>query len=470
MTTYDKHVEHLSNILSADLPNLGESQNYLDSDYRLKTLGLGAPPEMRYLRVNVGWPSLYLRAIEERLDIEGFRVSGDSDNVEDIWKWWQDNGLDEESGLGHMDALTFGRSYITVAAPGVDDDPGTPLIRLESPLSMYAEIDPRTRKVTRAVRLYKTDTTILTPDSATLYLPGETVYLKRSNGTSSPWVTDGPAVAHDLGIVPVVPITNRSRLSNRYGRSEITPEIKSLTDAAARTLMNLQAASEIMAVPMRVFFGVEKEAVVDVNGGQTVNDAYYGRIMALENEQGSAFQFSAADLRNFTEELAELAKQVASYTGLPPQYLSFSSDNPASAEAIQASESRLVKTCERKSRMFGGSWEQTMRLAKMVMGETVPDEFRRLETVWRDPSTPTYAAMADAATKLWSNGQGVVPKEQIRIDLGYTGAQREQMKSWDKEDNAVLTALAQITSAPAASAPKSSGDPVKPNGTQTAHG
>lgn len=441
--SYESDVEQLANVLRTDSPNLEESQGYLDSTYRLKTIGLGAPPEMRYLRADVGWPSLYLRALEERLDVEGFRVSGKSDNVELLWKWWQDNNLDEESSLGHMDALTFGRSYITVAAPGEDDDFDYPLIRLESPLSMYADIDPRTRKVTKAVRLYKTTRDSVVADKATLYLPDETVYLTRPNGTGAQWEVEGEKVNHNLGIVPVVPLTNRSRLSNRYGMSEITPEIRSLTDAAARTLMNLQGASELMAVPLRVFFGVQKEDLTGADG--TVNDAYYARILALESEAAKAFEFSAAELRNFTDELSELAKQFAAATGLPPQYLSFSSDNPASAEAIQASESRLVKTCERKARMFGGAWEQAMRLALRVMGQDVPEEYRRLETVWNDPATPTYAAKADGATKLYANGSGPIPKEQVRIDLGYSAVQREQMKAWDKEDNQVLSALAKIT-------------------------
>jgi hypothetical protein len=103
------------------------------------------------------------------------------------------------------------------------------------------------------------------------------------------------------------------------------------------------------------------------------------------------------------------------------------------------------------------------------MKKPVPDDYTRLETVWRNPATPTYAAQADAATKLYANGQGPVPKEQVRIDLGYSDIQREQMRTWDKEDNAVLTALANITKPTSAQKP-SSGDPVRPNGTETAHG
>lgn len=468
MTSYEKHVEHLSNVLSTDTPNLEKSLAYREGKFRLQTLGLGAPPEMRYLHVNPGWPSTYVRAIEERLDIEGFRVAGDSDNVEELWKWWQDNNLDEESSLGHTDSLTFGRSYITISHPGEDDDQDTPIIRLEAPLHMYAEIDPRTRKVTRAVRLYKTRMDSAIADKATLYLPDRTVYLQRNDGMGSPWALDGDEVVHNLGVVPVVPLANLPSLSNRYGQSEISSDLRKLTDAGGRTLMNMQAASELLAVPLRAFFGVDKADLVGADG--TINDAYYGRIVGLKNEAAKAYEFRAAELRNFTEEMSELAKQVASLTGLPPQYLSFSSDNPASAEAIQSSESRLVKTCERKARVFGESWERAMRIALLVMKKPVPEEYRRLETVWKEPSTPTYAAKADAASKLFANGQGPVPREQTWMDLGYNATQREQMREWMKEDNAVMTALAKITGV-SPSAPSSGGsNRPRPHGTQTAHG
>ena len=455
MTTFEQHVEHLAGVLSTDTPNLLTSQNYRNGEHRLRTIGIGAPPEMRYLETNPGWPSTYLRALSDRLDIEGFRIADQSEGIEALWDWWQANNLDEESTLGHDEALTFGRSYITISRPFDDeDDPDVPIIRVESPLYMYAEIDPRTRKVTRAVRLYKTEMDSAVADKATLYLPNETVYLRRDGGLSSKWVTDGKPTEHKLGVVPVVPLTNDPRLSNRYGRSEISPELRKLTDAGSRTLMNLQAASELIGTPLRVITGVSKDELT--NGGEnTTEDIYYGRILTLTSELAKISEFQAAELRNFTEEMTELAKQVASLTGLPPQYLSFSSDNPASAEAIIATDSRLVRTAERKARIFGGSWEQAMRIAKRVMGQSVPEEFRRLETVWRDPSTPTAAAKADAASKLYANGQGPVPKEQTRIDLGYTSTQRDQMREWDKQETEdMIDTLYSTTKAQADAQPK----------------
>ena len=432
-----KTVEHLANQLTAEAWCLEESGAYYDATYRIQTVGLSTPPDMRVLTAAIGWPRMYVDSIEERLDVEGFRLAGQSEADDELNEWWQINGLDEESALAHLDALVYGRSFITVAAPGPDDPAGVPVIRVESPLNMWCETDPRTREVTQALRLYTKQGEKLSK-WATLYLPDSTHPLIFDGHR---WTADGPPIRHRLGKVPVVPLYNRERLSDRQGMSEITPEIRSFTDAAARTVMNMQAAAELMAVPQRVFFGVRPEEIAGSGSEREVLDAYLARFLAFEDDTAKGMQFSAADLRNFTEVLDQLAKHVASYTGLPPQYLSFQSDNPASAEAIKSSESRLVKKCERKARMFGGSWEKVMRLGKLVTTRNVPDDMQRLETIWRDPSTPTFASKADAASKLYNGGTGIIPKERARIDLGYTDAEREEMREWDEEEKDELTKL-----------------------------
>lgn len=456
--SYERHVEQLAVKLEFEQTALKESGEYYDATHRIRSIGLATPPQMRSLSAAIGWARMYLDAVEERLDLNEFRIAGQSVSIENLADWWQANAMDEESSMAHLDALIYGRSYVTIAAPGPGDEPGVPIIRVESPINMFAEIDPRTRTVTRAIRLYSRQDEQIRY-WATLFLPNETVPLRFEGGD---WIPDGEVVRHNLGIVPVVPILNRERLADRDGCSEITPEIRTFTDAAGRTMMNMQAASELMAVPQRVLFGVSSEDLVDPATGTASMDVYLARILALENEAGKAFQFSAAELRNFSELLDQLAKHVASYTGLPPQYLSFQSDNPASAEAIKSSESRLVKKAERKARMFGGSWEQVMRIATKIITGSIPPELYRLESVWADPSTPTFASKADAVTKLYSNGTGVIPKKRARIDLGYKDDEIIEMEDWDKDDSAeMLQTMAAVTRiAPKPVAPPTNSAPV----------
>ncbi len=120
-----------------------------------------------------------------------------------------------------------------------------------------------------------------------------------------------------------------------------------------------------------------------------------------------------------------------------------------------------MKNAERKSKIFGGAWEQAMRVAYKVMnpGSDIPPEYYRMETVWRDPSTPTYAAKADAAAKLYNAGNGVIPKEQARIDMGYSIEQRLKMKEWDEEENP----MGQLASMYAVKPPSAANTPEEPD-------
>lgn len=387
---------------------------------------------MRTLLANVGIPRIYIQSITDRLAVEGFRRGGEGKTDDDLWSWWQVNSLDVESVLAHNEALIYGRAYVTIAAPEADDpalvDPSIPIIRVESPTSLYAEIDPRTRAVRWAVRVVKNENG--DNIAATLYTPDTTEYFQ-SEGSNSDLVSTG-TVNHGLGIVPVVPVVNRSRISDLLGASAITPEIRSVTDAISAMLMNLRTTAELMAVPQRVVFGASADELT--NGGErTALDLYISSYLTIDDPEAKIQQLQAAELRNFSDGIADLLKLAASYTGLPPQYLSAQSDNPASATAILASESRLIRTCETKTDMFGEAWETVMRVAMRVMGQEPTTDEYRMETVWRNPATPTIQAKADAVMKLYAGGAGIIPVEQARIDMGYTPEARLQMEEWDKQ-------------------------------------
>lgn len=463
----EKARDELLNKFEEKVAPLKDNKAYYESERRPDAIGVSVPPKMQKLLAHVGYPRLYVNSIAERQELEGFRLGGADEADEELWDWWQANDLDIEATLGHTDALVHGRAYITVAAPDpaldAGMDPTVPIIRVEPPTSLYADIDPRTRQVTKAIRaVYDGDGNEII--MATLYLPDRTLGWVKQQGQWTPVIN----VTHGLEMVPVIPILNRTRLSDSNGTSEISPELRSMTDAAARILMLMQGTAELMGVPQRLLFGVKAEDLgVDTETGETLFDAYLARILAFEDAEAKAQQFSAAELRNFTDALDQIAKQVAAYTGLPPQYLSTASDNPASAEAIRASEARLVKTVERKNKIFGGAWEQAMRVAYKVMkGGDVPPDYLRMETIWRDPSTPTYAAKADAAAKLYANGMGPVPRKRTWIDLGYSVAERAEMEKWLEEEDP-MRLLAGIAGPPGAGKPTNvtapGGSPASPS-------
>jgi hypothetical protein len=156
-----------------------------------------------------------------------------------------------------------------------------------------------------------------------------------------------------------------------------------------------------------------------------------GRIWAADRNptEVQMGQFQEAELANFHNSIKLLSQLAAQMLALPPHYMQFTGDNPASADAIRSSESQLVKRAERKQRTFGGGWEQVMRIAKRIAtGEDDP-RMRQLETIWRNAATPTVAQKADAAVKLFN--AGIVPLRQTREDMGYTDTQIDLMEDED---------------------------------------
>jgi len=431
---------------------LGELRE-LNDEYELRAQQLYMHPEIlreigdRLKQVVLAWPQLAVDSLEERLDVEGFRLPDSAAGDEDLWRIWQENNCDEQSQMGHIDALVMKRAYIAVGTNEADAD--TPLVTFESPLEVYGDIDPRTRQVRAALRRWCEHQDPLVRSSeryATLYLPDRTVYYEASNGND---YTVQDVDEHGLGVVPIVPLVNRGRLSDQRGRSELAP-ILPLTRAANKAATDMMVASEFVALPLRGFLGASPDDLEDQNGNKmTALQAILGRMLMIPDGEGQVkqFEFAAAQLKNFTDVLTQLAQLVASIAGLPPHYLGQTTDNPASADAIRSNEARLVKRAERRQRAFGGAHEAAMRLVRRIQSGDWDPALKRLETIWRDPSTPTVAQGADAALKLYNLPTPIVPLKQTRQRLGFSDATITLM---EQEDALVQAQQAEMFKTPTA--------------------
>jgi len=424
-------IQRLAATIRRDASDLERLGSYYEGTQVIEQLGLAIPPELRHLTVMVNWPRVVADSLEERIDLEGFRLPGTDDRDDDLWRVWQANGLDEESQLAHLDALVYGRAYVCVGTNEEDSD--TPLVTIESPLEMTAEVSPRTRKVTAALRLYKDkENSGASVDRATLYLPDVTIWAsKRWTGPTRGW-TEDDRDEHGLGMVPVVPLVNRPRSKDRLGVSELA-DVITLTDAAARALTLAQLATETLSVPQRAVLGASETDFVDKDGKVLPKwEAYFGAVWALDNEDAKVHQFSAADLTNFRTIVNHYAEMVASVSGLPLRFFGQATSNPPSEGAIIADESRLIKRAERRHRAWGGSWEQVARLIKACQsGGTFDAKLTQLETIWRNPATPTKAQEADAAVKLVT--ANILPVEAAWEEMGYSQTKIKKLKLMREE-------------------------------------
>ncbi|MGV9888382.1 phage portal protein [Streptomyces sp. NPDC003395] len=391
---------------------------YFNGEQIVRDLGISIPPQLQRLHTVIGWPRIGVESLEQRLDLEAFRWADGSDSS-DLEEIAESNDLYDEASLAHLDALTYGREYVAVGS-GEAGDP--PLITYESPLDMTMFWDARLRMATAALRESVEDGVRI----ATLYLQDQTVYAAET--------TDGWEVfdrdIHNLGMVPVLRMANRQRTADRVGKSEITPEVMAITDAACRRLMGIEVAAEFFGAPQRYILGASESAFQDAEGNpKSAWDTYIGRVLALERDENGEVPtvgaFTAHDPSGQTKIIDLYARIMASQLGVAPHVLGYTSDNPASADAIRYADNTQIKKAERRIRRFSATHRDAMRLALWFRDGEPPPKERRIETVWRNPATPTLAAQVDAATKLVQ--AGVLPADSDVV-LEMVGLNEDQRR------------------------------------------
>lgn len=387
--------------------------------------------------------SLVVDAVEERLDVEGFRMGADRDIAADAdaWHIWQRNGLDSWSGVAHTEALVKSASYALVWAD--EDESDEVEITIQDALEMAVGLDRTHHDVIAAMKRWREDDDAV---FATLYLPDriekwEQTPASRSWANQYGYAVDGWSprrvpgepwpLPNPLGEVPVVPLVNRPRLDGS-GQSEIASVIP-LQNALNKLFLDMLVAAEYAAFPQRYATGIE--LLDDPDTGKPINP-FRSEAGSLWTTEGPTVfgQFAVADLAPYVKAIETTIQHVASITRTPPHYLLGQAGAFPSGESLKATETGLVAKARRRQRSFGESWEQVIRLAFRVLGDA-RGEIEDSETIWRDPETRTESEHVDAVVKMGSDPIGI-PSEALWEDLGKTPqqiARYKQMKADEAE-------------------------------------
>jgi hypothetical protein len=398
----------------------------------------------RVTELVLNWPRFAVESYETRLDIEGFRFAGTEVADDDLWDVWQANDGDFLAQQAHQESLALSRAYAIV---GDGDDPDVPLITVESPFHAIHFTDPRTHDISSGLKRW-TDLDFV--DWCSVYTTAGRTTWRMKDGV---WTVDSED-QHDWGVPQLVPLVNSARIANRVevrpykdrtmGRS-LFHDIIGLADAANKMATDMMVSGEFHAMPRRWATGLQESDFEDEDGNPVNTFRRAASAMwSTENEKASFGQFPEAELSNFHNSIKILAQAASNLLGLPPEYLDFAGSNPTSADAIRASESRLVKRAERIQKVYATRWARVQKLVLLTRGQD-DDAKHRIEVAWRDPSTPTKAQQTDATLKLVQGN--IIPRQQAWEDLGYTAEQQARMADWfaaNGSDPQVDAALAKI--------------------------
>jgi hypothetical protein len=403
-----------------------------DSYYRgtqiVDNLKIAVPDNVaQKLRTLVGWPRKGVDPMVDRIGVDGFRLSGETDVNQDLADLWDANGMDAEFSIGVTDALVMGSSYLLGGSGESKGD--APVLTVESPTNMSVLWGVRNgRQVPRAALQQYWDGDIR---SGALLLPTQTVFMVVDDKGN--WTVTFRDL-HNFGWVPVERLPNRPRSSDREGFSEITPSVMSITDGACRTLLGLEVSREIYSVPKIVLLGALASDFEGADGAKkTAWETYISRISGLEKDADGELpqihQLAPYDPSVFTKLIEMYASQMAGeFDATPQEFGLYTQGNPTSAEAAAVNQANRDRTARAKQRTFGPHLSNFMKMGMRLQNNGVlPEEFQNIYVDWADVAIKTPGVTSDAVTKQIASGAIPAASDVTLKALGYDAVQRQRL-------------------------------------------
>lgn len=401
------------------------AEAYYLGEQIINNLRISIPKELEFLHTVVGWGALAVDPYVERHDVDCFRLADGTDADPTLSDLWSANGLDAELPLAVTDALSMGRGYWMVGSP---DTPGdAPRITVESPLNLSIRWDMRGINPTAVFHQYWKDGR----QHATLMVPRMTTHLAVND--QGGWeVVDRDE--HGFDFVPVVRMPNAPRTNGREGRSAITTPLRSTIDSACRTLLGLEVAREIYSVPQKVILGATEADFVKSDGTpKSAWETYITNVLALERDEDGNLpelkQSTPFDPSVFTKLMDNAASRAASIVLAPPQDIGlYTQGNPVSADAQNTAEARRNRRARSQQATMGVPLVRVLQMGLRFDNKGVlPEQFRSIETDWRDVEENPLGVTSDAIVKQIAARAIPATSDVTLKRLGYSAVERARL-------------------------------------------
>ncbi|MFR9767064.1 phage portal protein [Nocardia sp. SC052] len=332
------------------------------------------------------------------------------------WKWWQRNAFDAKQTGVNRGALHYGASYVTVLPslrPSDGDGPAdeTPvMLRGASPRQMTAlygeplEWDPRRGgPVDDAWPIYamemKGPHIRLYDEKLVHFIGAKNVPPQSGLGWTDPAYIKAnnfeyiEARAHDVGVCPVVRFQDRILLDGEEQFGIVEP-LLTIQERINETTFEMLVAQYWSAFRQRYVMGWIPKSEADALR-HAASDTWYFKDATVK-----AGQFDATDLENYIKSKESALRDLAAVGQVPAQQLGLSgisNISEASLAALEAGKDRKVSEIEAS---LGESYEQMLRTAAHIAGDTEAASDFASEVIWRDQTARSLAQTVDALGKM----------------------------------------------------------------------
>ena len=407
---------------------------YYDGHRAFQDLGISIPPQMTRTKAALGWPQKVVTMLARRHVFEGYSLNGAPDAFE-ASEILSANNYDLDLAQAITSAYKHSFSLLTVTQG--DETIGEPPVVVQARDAEWSAAlwDTRRRIIEAALTIDKTDK-YGQPTGAIMYTSAAIWRIDaRENG--------GGWQAEKLGDTPnrifVEALCYDPQLNRPLGHSRITREVRYLTDAAVRTMVRAETSAEFFSSPQRYVLGAERADFA----GQDRWSAIMARVQVLEpNENGdipSVGQFSQMTMSPHLEMYRQLAQNLCAATNLPQSAIGVFAENPASAEAMQASEAALADEAEYQWRVFAAPLRRTLQNIIMVRDklDEPPQESWKTSVKWTPARYSSPSSAADFAVKMVSAFPSLQESQTLMRRAGLTEDDLADINAENRKKNAV---------------------------------
>lgn len=407
---------------------------YYDGHRAFQDLGISIPPQMTRTKAALGWPQKVVTMLARRHVFEGYSLNGAPDAFE-ANEILSANNYDLDLAQAITSAYKHSFSLLTVTQG--DETIGEPPVVVQARDAEWSAAlwDTRRRVIEAALTIDQTDK-YGQPTGVIMYTHTAIWRIDaRKNG--------GGWKAEKLGDTPnrifVEALCYDPQLNRPLGHSRITREVRYLTDAAVRTMVRAETSAEFFSSPQRYVLGAERADFA----GQDRWSAIMARVQVLEpNENGdipSVGQFPQMTMSPHLEMYRQLAQNLCAATNLPQSAIGVFAENPASAEAMQASEAALADEAEYQWRIFSAPLRRTLQNIIMVRDklDEPPAESWKTSVKWTPARYSSPSSAADFAVKMVSAFPSLQESQTLMRRAGLTEDDLADINAEIRKKNAV---------------------------------
>lgn len=406
-----KGVEYLREKLRHHRTRVNVRYKYYEMKNVARDMDISTPAGLRHWFGALGWCSKAVDSLADRLIFREFE--SDTFDLNGIYALNNPDILFDSAILG---ALISSCNFIYIS----QDADGFPRVQVLDGSRATGIIDPITGMLYEGYAVLEEHDN-REPSVEAYFLPGSTTYLYKDERAQ----LVGEDVVENVAEYPLlVPMIFRPDARRPFGHSRISRACMSITNSALRTVKRSEITSEFYSFPQKWVSGLAQD--VEIDTWKATISSMIKVTKDADGDRPTFGQFTQQSMEPHVAELKMFAGLFAGETGLTLDDLGFSTNNPASAEAIKAQHENLRLTARKAQRTFGSGLLNAGFLAACLRDNYT---YRRNQVYlttpkWEpifEPDAAVLSSIGDGAIKLNQAVPGFIGYGNLRDLTGIEG-------------------------------------------------